>query len=225
MEQRSITVGIGPVSFEELEAVARHGAQVVIADDAWAEVRKSRRSSKPWRMIRRRITGYPPASAPSRRVTSQSSCGPNSSAAWSAHMLPDRDLRSSVKWFGPSCCCELRPLPPAVPDSRRDPAQLRRHARWLDACCVRVRKPRLLRRPGSACHCALALMGEGTVRDRRHAPADPRCIRGGWHFPGHARREGRSCLDQRHRRHARHAGARDPRSSADCSKSPTSQPQ
>ena len=42
MEQHSVTVGIGPVSFEDLEAVARHGAQVVIADDAWAEVRKSR---------------------------------------------------------------------------------------------------------------------------------------------------------------------------------------
>jgi histidine ammonia-lyase len=48
MEQRafvdrgSVMVGIGPVSFADLEAVARHGAQVVIADDAWAEVRKSR---------------------------------------------------------------------------------------------------------------------------------------------------------------------------------------
>src|SRR6188768_1408959 len=42
MEQRSVTVGIGLVSFADLEAVARHDAKVVIADDAWAEVRKSR---------------------------------------------------------------------------------------------------------------------------------------------------------------------------------------
>jgi len=35
-------VGIGPVSFADLEAVARYGAQIVIADGAWAEVRKSR---------------------------------------------------------------------------------------------------------------------------------------------------------------------------------------
>ena len=42
MEEHSVTVGIGPVLFEDLEAVARHDAQVVIADDAWAEVRKSR---------------------------------------------------------------------------------------------------------------------------------------------------------------------------------------
>ena len=42
MEQHSVTVGIGPVLFEDLEAVARHDAQVVIADDALAEVRKSR---------------------------------------------------------------------------------------------------------------------------------------------------------------------------------------
>ena len=42
MEQHSVTVGIGPVSFEDLEVVARHAALIVIADDAWAEVRKSR---------------------------------------------------------------------------------------------------------------------------------------------------------------------------------------
>ena len=42
MEQHSVTVGIGQVSFEDLEAVARHGAEIIIADDAWAEVRKSR---------------------------------------------------------------------------------------------------------------------------------------------------------------------------------------
>ena len=123
----------------------------VIADDAWAEVRKSWRSSKPWRMIRSRITGYPPASAPSQPVTSRSSCGPSCSAAWSAHMLPDRDLRS-MRWCGPSCCCELRPLPPADRDSRRDPAQLRRHAqRRLTPVVYEYGKPRLLRRPGSAC--------------------------------------------------------------------------
>jgi histidine ammonia-lyase len=42
MEERSVTVGIGPVSFTEVAAVARHDAEVVIADGAWAEVRKSR---------------------------------------------------------------------------------------------------------------------------------------------------------------------------------------
>jgi histidine ammonia-lyase len=42
MEQRSVTVGIGPVTFDDLEAVARHDAKIVIADQAWAEVGKSR---------------------------------------------------------------------------------------------------------------------------------------------------------------------------------------
>src|SRR5215211_3216202 len=42
MKQHSVTVGIGPVSFADLEVVARHDAEIVIADDAWAEVRKSR---------------------------------------------------------------------------------------------------------------------------------------------------------------------------------------
>ena len=42
MDERSVTVGIGPVSREDVIAVARYDAQVVIADEAWAEVRKSR---------------------------------------------------------------------------------------------------------------------------------------------------------------------------------------
>ena len=42
MEQRSVTVGIGPVSFNEVAAVARQDAKIVIADEAWAEVSKSR---------------------------------------------------------------------------------------------------------------------------------------------------------------------------------------
>ena len=42
VDWRSVMVGIGPVSFADLEAVARYGAQIVIADGAWAEVRKSR---------------------------------------------------------------------------------------------------------------------------------------------------------------------------------------
>jgi histidine ammonia-lyase len=42
MEQRSVTVGIGPVSFDDLVAVARHDAKIAIAEDAWAAVRKSR---------------------------------------------------------------------------------------------------------------------------------------------------------------------------------------
>jgi len=42
MEQRSVTVGIGPVSFDEVAAVARQDAKIVIADEAWAAVSKSR---------------------------------------------------------------------------------------------------------------------------------------------------------------------------------------
>jgi histidine ammonia-lyase len=42
MHEHSVTVGVGPVSREDVIAVARYDAQVVIADEAWAEVRKSR---------------------------------------------------------------------------------------------------------------------------------------------------------------------------------------
>ena len=42
MKQGSVTVGVGPVLPADVVAVARCDATVVIADDAWAEVRKSR---------------------------------------------------------------------------------------------------------------------------------------------------------------------------------------
>jgi histidine ammonia-lyase len=42
MEQASVTVGVDPVAPADVVAVARYDATVVIADDAWAEVRKSR---------------------------------------------------------------------------------------------------------------------------------------------------------------------------------------
>ena len=42
MEQRGVTVGIGPVTFDDVTAVARHDAKIVIGDEAWAEVGKSR---------------------------------------------------------------------------------------------------------------------------------------------------------------------------------------
>ncbi|MFZ1116082.1 MAG: aromatic amino acid lyase, partial [Propionibacteriaceae bacterium] len=42
MDERSVTIGIGPISRKDVMAVARHDAPVVITDEAWAEVRKSR---------------------------------------------------------------------------------------------------------------------------------------------------------------------------------------
>ena len=55
-------------------------------------------------------------------------------------------------------------------------------------------------------HCALALIGEGEVRTGRASgpAADALAAR---HRAAHARRQGGPGADQRHRRHARHAGA------------------
>ena len=72
-------------------------------------------------------------------------------------------------------------------------------------------------------HCALAVMGEGTVRDRDGVlrPAAEALAAAG-HHPGGAGREGGAGADQRHRRHARHAGAGAARPATTCSRSPTS---
>ena len=72
----------------------------------------------------------------------------------------------------------------------------------------RVRLARLLRRPRAARRtCALALMGEGEVRDarRRRCARPPRRCRAPGIEPVAAGREGGPGADQRHRRHARHA--------------------
>ena len=60
-------------------------------------------------------------------------------------------------------------------------------------------------------HVALALMGEGDVRDRggQRIDAPPTALRGDRARAGRARREGGPRAHQRHRRHARTAGPRD----------------
>ena len=73
--------------------------------------------------------------------------------------------------------------------------------------------------------CALAATGEGTVRDAdgRAVPGRRRA-RGRRDHPRRAGREGGPRADQRHRRHARHAGAGRARPRAAASAPPTSRP-
>ena len=73
-------------------------------------------------------------------------------------------------------------------------------------------------------HCALAVMGEGTVRVGGEAAAGRRRARRGRHHAGRAAREGGPGPHQRHRRHARHADARHRTTSRCCSGRPTSPP-
>ncbi len=109
-----------------------------------------------------------------------------------------------------SCCCACRRSPPGGPAS--GPWSCETYAALLNAGITPV-----VREYGSLgcsgdlaplAHCALALMGEGEVRDSDHRlmPAAEALARGR-HHPGPAGREGGPGADQRHRRHARHAAA------------------
>ena len=75
-------------------------------------------------------------------------------------------------------------------------------------------------------HCALALMGEGEVRDADGAlrAGRRRARRGRASTPVELAREGGPRADQRHRRHARHAGAGDRRPADAAARPPTSPP-
>ena len=73
-------------------------------------------------------------------------------------------------------------------------------------------------------HCALALIGEGEVATGRASGAGGRRARRRRHRAAHAARQGGPRADQRHRRDARHAGARPRTTSTRCCASPTSPP-
>ena len=201
MNQHSVTVGIGPVSFEELEAVARYGAQVVIADDAWAEVRKSREI----------IEALADDQQPHYGVST------GFGALATRHIPVDlrgqlqRSLiRSHAAGSGPEVEREvvralmlLRISTLATGRTGIREETLRCYVAMLNAGLT----PVVYEYGSLGCsgdlaplaHCALALMGEGLVRDISGAlHSDARGIGRRGHRPGHARREGGPGLDQRH---------------------------
>ena len=201
MKQHSVTVGIGPVSFEELEAVARYGAPVVIADDAWAEVRKSREI----------IEALADDQQPHYGVST------GFGALATRHIPVDlrgqlqRSLiRSHAAGSGPEVEREvvralmlLRISTLATGRTGIREETLRCYVAMLNAGLT----PVVCEYGSLGCsgdlaplaHCALALMGEGLVRDISGAriPTRDAIGRRGYR-PRHARREGGPGLDQRH---------------------------
>ena len=134
-----------------LAAIARGRA---VVDDARRATPARTTASRPG------SARWPPC--PSRR-TGAGTC----SAAWSARTPPARAPRSSGRWSARSCCCACRRWRPGTPASARRPRSA--YAAMLDAGITPV-----VREYGSLgcsgdlaplAHCALALMGEGEVRD------------------------------------------------------------
>ena len=134
------------------------------ASRSTAPGRWSRSSPRP----RRRRTASRPASARWPPGTSRPRCAPSCSARWSARTPPAPVPRSSARWCAALMLLRLSTL--ATGPHRRTPrdgaadrraADARASRRWC-ASTARSAAPATSRRSS---HCALALMGEGDVRD------------------------------------------------------------
>ena len=224
-----VVVGTGPVSFEDLVAVARDGAAVTLSGEAlvaitgpatWSSelaaaadpgvrhLDRLRRSGDPAHPDRDARPAPAVAGALARRrlrARGRARGGPRADAA-AALDAGDRATPASA---GRDRAAAGRTA--HAPGSRRSCASTARSA-----------APATWRRSS---HCALALMGEGEVRDASGTlmPAAEALAAAGL-VAGRAGREGRARADQRHRRHARHAGAGASPTCGCCCAPPTSPP-
>ena len=209
---RSTTVRLtpGPVSPEEVVAVARGGAAVALSEEALARIDRSRTV----------IEALAAAETPSYGVSTGFGALATRHIPTEQRAQLQRSLvRSHAAGSGPEVEREvvralmllrLSTLATGNTGVRREVAEL------LAGLLSHGITP-VVREYGSlGClgdlaplsHCALALMGEGSVRDASGTlmPAERGACRCRSHA-GRARRQGRPGADQRHRRHARHARA------------------
>ncbi len=222
VSMNTVIVGTGPVSFADVVAVARRRRRRgAVAGRPRRRSPPAARSSTRSPATRRRITASRPGSGPWRPGTSR----PELRA-----QLQRSLVRSHAAGSGPEVEAEvvrammllrLSTLATGRTGVRLEVA--RAYAAMLSAGITPV-----VREYGSLgcsgdlaplAHCALAAMGEGTVRvsgglggaDGNGAapgPLVPAALRGGGHRAARPGREGGPRADQRHRRDARHAGAR-----------------
>ncbi|SEF18972.1 histidine ammonia-lyase [Jiangella alba] len=171
---RTVVVGTGPVSFDDLVAVARDGAGVVLGDDAQAAVARSREV----------IDQLAVADVPYYGVsTGFGALATKHIPAEKRAALQRGLIRSHAAGSGPEAEREvvralllLRLSTLATGRTGVRPATAAAYARLLDAGLTPV-----VHEYGSLgcsgdlaplAHCALALMGEGTVRDASGALVD-----------------------------------------------------
>ncbi len=224
-----VIVGVDAPAFDDVVAVARHGAPVeLLRRGARPRSRAAARSSRRSPPTRGRTTASRPASARSPRCTSRSS---------GASQLQRSLIRSHAAGSGPEVEREvvralmllrLSTLATGRTGVRAETADRLRGDAARAGITPVVHEYGSLGCSGDLAplaHCALALMGEGPVRDATaHAARRRRRAARGRHRAGRAAREGGPRADQRHRRHARHARAGDRRPARRCSSPPTSPP-
>ena len=213
-DMQTINVGVGPVSFEDLVHVAREGAAVDLTDEALAAIDHARGV----------IETLAAAETPTYGVSTGFGALATRHIPTEMRAQLQRSLvRSHAAGSGPEVEREvvralmllrLSTLATGRTGVRRETAQLMADLLSHGITPV-VREYGSLGCSGDLAplsHCALALMGEGDVRDAdRHADAGRRRPRRRRPRARGAGRQGGPRADQRHRRHAGHAGHGDHR--------------
>ena len=219
MRTDQVVVGIGPVTPEDVVRVARGGAGVRLADDALAEIARSRdvvdslaEDDRPHYGISTGFGALATTHIPAERRAQLQRSLIRSHAAGSGPEVEREVVRALM-------LLRLSTLATGRTGVRPETAQA--YAALLDAGLTPV-----VHEYGSlGCSgdlaplssVALALMGEGDVRDGDgDAPPGRRGAARARHRAGGAGREGGPGADQRHRRHARHAAAGPRRPAAGC---------
>ena len=213
----TVVVGTGPVSFADVVAVARHGATVELSADALAEVRRTRAviegladDAEPHYGV---STGFGALATrhipPELRAQLQRSLV-RSHAAGSGPEVEREVVRALMLLRLSTLATGRTGVRAQVATDLRGAAQRGPHPGR-----PRVRLPRLLGRPRAAGALRAGADGRGHgARRRRHAARRGATRSPRRHHAGRPAREGGPRADQRHRRHARHAGARDRRPAA-----------
>ena len=215
LEQRAITVGTGPVTFGGLVAVARRGAKVALSPESLTEVRRARaviealaEDPEPHYGISTGFGALATRHIPTELRARLQRSLIRSHAAGSGGEVEREVVRAMML---------LRISTLATGRTGVREGTLTAYVAMLNAGITPI-----VHEYGSLgcsgdlaplAHCALALTGEGTVRDAAgiQRPAAEALAAAGLD-PGRARREGGAGADQRHGRDARHAGAGDHRS-------------
>ena len=210
----TVNVDVGPLSIDDVVAVARDGAPVALTDDAVAAIEKARA------VVEELAAATDPAYGIS---TGFGALATRHIPAEMREQLQRSLVRSHAAGSGPEVEREvvralmllrLSTLATGHTGIRRETAELM--AGLLSAGITPiVREYGSLGCSGDLAplsHCALALMGEGDVRDADGTlmPAADALAAAGL-TPGRAQGQGGPGPHQRHRRHARHARAGDHR--------------
>jgi histidine ammonia-lyase len=167
LQLREVVVGVGPLTREEVVAVARAGSPVTLSGAAEHEIEMSRKVVDTLADDVEPHYGISTGFGRSPSGTSRGSAARSCSAAWCARTPRARGPRSSARWCGRWMLLRLSTLATGRTGIRLETAHA--YAALLTAGITPV-----VREYGSLgcsgdlaplAHCALAVTGEGDVRD------------------------------------------------------------